>query len=67
MEPFPIILAGVDYWQGLVDWSAPRMLAQGCISPKELNLFQLVDTSDEAAQRILSHIHAESAKLVVPD
>jgi len=46
---------------------AQRMLAQGCILPEELNLFQLVDTSDEAALIILSHIHAESAKLVVPD
>jgi hypothetical protein len=43
------------------------MLAQGCISPDELNLFQLVDTSDEAAQIILSHIHTESAKLLVSD
>ena len=67
MEPFPIVLVGVDYWQGLVDWMTQRMLAQGCISPDELNLFQLVDTSDEAAQIILSHIHAESAKLVVSD
>ena len=67
MEPFPVVLVGVDYWQGLVDWMTQRMLAQGCISPDELNLFQLVDTSDEAAQIILSHIHAESAKLVVSD
>ena len=67
MEPFPIVLVGVDYWQGLVDWMTQRMLAQGCISPDELNLFQLVDTSDEAAQIILSHIHTESAKLLVSD
>ena len=67
MEPFPIVLVGVDYWQGLVDWMAQRMLAQDCISPEELNLFQLVDTSDEAVQIILSQIHAESTKLVVPD
>jgi hypothetical protein len=39
------------------------MLGQGCISPEELSLFQLVDTSDEAAQIILSHIHSGSAKL----
>ena len=50
MEPLPIILVGVDYWPGLVDWMTQRMLAQGYISPEELNLFQLVDPSDEAVR-----------------
>ena len=67
MEPFPIFLVGVDYWLGLMYWMAQRMLAQGCISAEELNLFELVDTSDEAAQIILSHIYAERAKVAVPD
>jgi len=44
---FPIILVGKEYWNGLVDWIKNRMLEEGNISPEDLDLFQVVDTSDE--------------------
>ena len=58
VEPFPIVLVGVAYWAGLVDWIKQRMLEEGCISEAELELFQLVDNSEQAAQVILRHIHS---------
>ena len=61
VDPFPIVLVGVDYWSGLVDWIVGRMLEQGCISDEELYLFNLVDTSEEAAELILQHMRMESA------
>lgn len=56
VKPFPIVLVDVDYWSGLVDWMKLRMLDQGCISEQELDLFQLVDTGEQAANLILQHI-----------
>jgi uncharacterized protein (TIGR00730 family) len=44
---FPVILVGRDYWSGLVDWLSATAEAHGTISPKDLLLFDLVDTPDE--------------------
>jgi len=33
-----------------------RMLAEGCLSAADLNLFELVDSANDAAQIILKHI-----------
>jgi uncharacterized protein (TIGR00730 family) len=57
VRPFPIILVGRDYWAGLVDWIVQRMLEEGCISEDELDLFKLVDSSQEAAELIMQHIN----------
>lgn len=50
---FPIILVGKEYWKGLIDWMKNVMLKkENNISPKDLNLFNLVDSVDEAVQCI---------------
>ena len=50
---FPIILVGKKYWKGLIDWIKEEMLEEEHnISPEDLNLFTLVDTSDEAVDYI---------------
>ncbi|HPC97829.1 MAG TPA: TIGR00730 family Rossman fold protein [Bacteroidales bacterium] len=50
---FPIILVGKSYWNGLIDWVKEVMLnEEKNISPDDLNLFTLVDTSDEAVDLI---------------
>ena len=50
---FPIILVGKEYWKGLIDWMKNVMLKkENNISPKDLNLFTLVDSVDEAVQCI---------------
>ena len=45
---FPIVLIGVDYWSGLLDWLREQALASGTISPEDLNLLHLTDDPDEA-------------------
>jgi hypothetical protein len=51
---FPIILVGKKYWGGLIKWIHEEMLAEEHnISPDDLNLFTLVDTSDEAVDYIV--------------
>ena len=49
---FPIILVGRKYWEGLVTWINEVMLAEGNISESDLDLFSVVDTSEEAVALI---------------
>ena len=50
---FPIILVGQKYWKGLVEWIKTDMLAEEHnISSEDLDLFTVVDTSDEAVNTI---------------
>mgnify|MGYP000223831399 FL=1 len=53
IAPFPIVLVGKKYWSGLIDWIREVMLAEEQnISPEDLDLFNLVDTTDEAIECI---------------
>jgi uncharacterized protein (TIGR00730 family) len=50
---FPIILAGKKYWKGLIKWIKEEMLSEETnISPEDLDLFTVVDSSDEAVDNI---------------
>ena len=49
---FPIILVGTEYWKGLIDWIKNTMLPDGYISPGDIDLFKIVDTSDEVIKII---------------
>ncbi|MGC1392107.1 MAG: TIGR00730 family Rossman fold protein [Bacteroidales bacterium] len=51
---FPIILVGKNYWGGLLTWIKDEMMAEEHnISPENLDIFTLVDTSDEAVDYIV--------------
>jgi uncharacterized protein (TIGR00730 family) len=50
---FPIVLVGISYWEGLIDWIKKVMLGkEHNISEVDLNIFKLVDTVDEAVDHI---------------
>lgn len=52
---FPIILVGKSYWKGLIDWIKDVMMdEEKNINPKDMELFSLVDTGDEAVEQINS-------------
>ncbi|MEP3226839.1 MAG: TIGR00730 family Rossman fold protein [Parasphingorhabdus sp.] len=46
MEPLPIILFGKDFWNRVINFEA--LAEEGTISAKDLDLFQFVETADEA-------------------
>lgn len=48
IKPFPVVLIGKDYWQGLLDWMKERMLGEDMISPEDMDLFHLTDSVEEA-------------------
>lgn len=50
---FPIILVGTSFWAGLIDWIKDMMLHKnGNISEEDLDLFSIVDTTDEVVDVI---------------
>ncbi|HNW89060.1 MAG TPA: TIGR00730 family Rossman fold protein [Bacteroidales bacterium] len=49
---FPVVLVGKEYWKGLLDWMKDKMLSEKNIHPDDLDLFELVDTADEAVRCI---------------
>jgi len=50
---FPIIMVGKEYWSGLIDWVKETMLdKESNISPEDLELFNIVDTAEEAVNLI---------------
>ncbi len=45
---FPVVLVGIEYWSGLVDWLRGTVLADGKISEADLDALVLTDDVDEA-------------------
>jgi uncharacterized protein (TIGR00730 family) len=50
---FPIVLFGSSYWSGLLDWIRNTQLAEGTISPEDLNLLTVTDSVPEAVELVL--------------
>jgi uncharacterized protein (TIGR00730 family) len=49
---FPIVMVGKKFWAGMVDWIKNELLAEGMIHEEDLNLFNVVDTPEEAVKVI---------------
>lgn len=52
---FPVILVGKKYWEGLVDWLRDTVLAEGRMSEKDFDLFRIVDSAEEARDKIMEY------------
>jgi uncharacterized protein (TIGR00730 family) len=50
---FPVVLFDVDYWTELLVWVRDEALAQGMISPEDVELLHLTDDPDQAVQLVL--------------
>jgi uncharacterized protein (TIGR00730 family) len=52
IRPFPVILVGSAYWDGLVKWLHDPVLKEGKIRPPALKIFTVVDTPEEVIRLI---------------
>lgn len=57
---FPIILVGGEYWTPLVHWLRKQLAQNGYIAEKDLDLFTVVDTAEEAVEAVLSSLRSNS-------
>jgi uncharacterized protein (TIGR00730 family) len=49
---FPVVLYGADYWGELIGWITGELLADGMISPDDLDLLFVTDDLDEVVARV---------------
>lgn len=52
IKPFPVIMVGSSYWQGLLDWMKDVTLKEGKISPSDLEIIQVMDDPAEIIKTI---------------
>lgn len=50
---FPVVLIGIEYWSGLIDWMGTALADHGMVSPHDLNLLEVTDSPEEAVQLIV--------------
>lgn len=50
---YPIVLVGKKYWGGLVDWLTDMVNATGRMSLNDFDLFRVVDSAEEAVEKVL--------------
>jgi uncharacterized protein (TIGR00730 family) len=53
--PMPLILFGVEYWQGLMEWMKQTMLPHGTVSPGDFDYLTLTDDVDEVLSIMVQH------------
>jgi len=56
VQDFPLVLYGVDYWSGLLDWLEKTMVGCGYISPRDMDLITVTDDVEEAVAAACSQI-----------
>ena len=52
---YPIVLVGKKYWSGLIDWMQDTLWTNGAISQEDFDLFRVVDTAEEAVEKITDY------------
>jgi uncharacterized protein (TIGR00730 family) len=51
---FPVVLFDSDYWGEMLDWIKDELLADGMISPADLELLRVTDDADEAVRLVVA-------------
>jgi uncharacterized protein (TIGR00730 family) len=51
-RPFPIILLGSAYWQGLLDWLREAVVTQRRVTAQELALLRIADSPEEVLHQL---------------
>jgi uncharacterized protein (TIGR00730 family) len=59
VQHFPVVLFGSQYWQGLIDWLAEPVLAQGKIDPNDLELFHVSDDPHDVVAKVTAVLKAK--------
>ena len=51
----PLILVCSEFWQGMIDWFRKTIIAEGMISPEDMDLIQIIDDPDKVVEAIFQH------------
>lgn len=61
IKPFPIILVGEEYWDGLLTWIREKVCQAGFIREDDYKLIQVIDDIDEIKNIIIDFIKKDSS------
>ena len=50
IKPLPIILVESEYWSGMKGWIESKLLAEKRVSPKDLEIFQIMDEPEDVVK-----------------
>ena len=59
---FPIVLVDSSYWSGLLSWIRDTVIAEGNVSPADLDLLSIADEPDDVV-RIIQAAHSNGGPL----
>lgn len=63
IDPFPVILVGRQYWQGLIQWIKRRVVRDRYIDRSDLRVFKVLDDPDEVVKEVKEfYFHYQSQK-----
>ncbi len=62
MGKFPVVLYGSKFWKGLIDWLKDSVLKEGNIDSEDLDIFQIVDTPEDAIKVIKKFYNKKKKK-----
>jgi hypothetical protein len=65
-ENFPVVLIDTDYWGEMLAWVRTELLADGMISPEDLNLLHATDDYEEAVSTIIECYEENCAEVPIP-
>lgn len=60
IKPFPVILVGRDFWDGLLNWMTEQMVSRGYMKKSDFSLFCMADTADEVVDLIKNKVDLHS-------
>lgn len=60
IEPLPVLLFGREFWQQAINFEF--LVEEGVISPEDLNIFNYVETAEEAADIIRDYFQTQKAE-----
>jgi uncharacterized protein (TIGR00730 family) len=63
----PIILVGTKFWSGMIDWFRETLIAEGLISPEDMDLIQLTDDPSEVVSAIFKYYETRGFELSTAD
>src|SRR5918992_3729558 len=64
-QNFPVVLFDTDYWAELLAWIKGELLADGMISPEDLDLLHATDDPVEAAEDVIECYETRCAEVPV--
>ena len=62
IRTFPLVLVGSAYWTPLLAWLREHVLRSGKISPSDLDLFTIVDETDDVVRIVTEATERRSAR-----